>query len=251
MKRNPWLISGSVLVATWMTTGAGWAQSSGTKQGEVHPDVSGPSGSKGGSQSERTGETGVPLPKGSPQSGTVDTGKSGGSSSGTAQSPKGQTINPSANASKGGSQSERTGESGVPLPKGSPQAGTVDMGRSEGSSGMGSSGTMGNRGSMTNVKEVQQALKDKGYDPGPVDGVMGAKTKEALKSFQSASNLPATGSLNAQTADKLGVQSNGAARSGSSSSPSSSGSMRSRDNMKSSDTTQGKDTDQPNQTPAK
>jgi peptidoglycan hydrolase-like protein with peptidoglycan-binding domain len=205
MKRNPWLIPGSVLVATLMTTGAGWAQTSGTSKSDP--------------------------------------------SSGAGQS--GQTIHPSPKGSQGGSQSERTGDSGVPLPKGSAQSGTVDMGKSGGSSGMSSSGAMGNRGSMTNVKEVQQALKDKGYDPGPVDGVMGAKTKEALKSFQNASNLPATGSLNAQTADKLGVQSSSAAGSGSSSSPSSSGSMRSRDNMKSSDTTQGKDTDQPNQTPAK
>jgi len=209
MKRNPWLIPGSVLVATLMTTGAGWAQTSGTSKSDP--------------------------------------------SSGAGQS--GQTIHPSPKGSQGGSQSERTGDSGVPLPKGSAQSGTVDMGKSGGSSGtsssgMSSSGAMGNRGSMTNVKEVQQALKDKGYDPGPVDGVMGAKTKEALKSFQNASNLPATGSLNAQTADKLGVQSS-AAGSGSSSSPSSSGSMRSRDNMKSSDTTKGADTDQPNQTPAK
>ena len=97
MKRNPWLISGSVLVATWMTTGAGWAQTSGTSKSDpssgagqsgqtIHPS---PKGSQGGSQSERTGDSGVPLPKGSAQSGTVDMGKSGGSSSGTAQSPKG------------------------------------------------------------------------------------------------------------------------------------------------------------------
>ena len=70
---------------------------------------------------------------------------------------------------------------------------------------------------------------------------MGAKTKEALKSFQSASNLRATGTLDAQTADKLGIQS------GSSSSRSSS----SRDNMKSSNTTVGKDTNQPNQSSSK
>jgi peptidoglycan hydrolase-like protein with peptidoglycan-binding domain len=106
----------------------------------------------------------------------------------------------------------------------------------------GSSGAMSARGS-TNIKEAQQALKDKGYDPGPVDGVMGMKTKEALKSFQSASNLQTTGTLDAQTAEKLGIQS--------SSSTSRSSSSASRDNMKSSDTTVGKDTDQQNQTPSK
>src|SRR5690349_10295747 len=36
------------------------------------------------------------------------------------------------------------------------------------------------------VKQVQQALKDKGQDPGPVDGKMGPKTQAALTSFQQA-----------------------------------------------------------------
>jgi len=206
MKRNSWLIFGSVVVASLMATGAGWAQ--------------------------------------------TDSGKSG-TSSGT-----GQTIHPSPKGSEGGSRSERSGESGVPLPKGSPQSGTVDMGKSGGTTGSGSSGmsgssgtAMSNRGSGSHIKEVQQALKDKGYDPGPVDGVMGSKTKDALKSFQSASNLSATGTLNSETAEKLGVQSSsssmGSGKSGSSSSKGS-GSMRSNDSRSNSDTTKGKDTDQPN-----
>lgn len=220
MKRNPWLIFGSVVVAGLMSTGAGWAQStdsgkSGSSSGTVHPS---PKGTEGGSRSERSGESSVPLPKGSPQSGTVDMGKSGGT----------------------------TGSSG-----------SSGMSSSSGTSGMsGSSHTAtSNRGSGSHVKEVQQALKDKGYDPGPIDGVMGAKTKEALKSFQSASNLSATGTLNSQTAEKLGVQSSSSS-SGSSSSMGSgksswssskgSGSMRSNDTRSNSDTTKGKDTDQPN-----
>jgi peptidoglycan hydrolase-like protein with peptidoglycan-binding domain len=92
-------------------------------------------------------------------------------------------------------------------------------------------------GNTGNVKEVQEALKDKGHDPGPVDGVMGARTKEALKSFQTASNLQPTGALNAETAQKLGVQA------GSSSSRGSRGSSRS------SDAPSGPD--QPNQAPSK
>lgn len=199
MKRNPLLVTGSLLVAAWMTSGTAMAQSSGT----IHPDAgAGPGASKGGSQSERTGESGVPLPKGSPQSGTVDK-SSGGSSASSAM----------------GNQ------------------------RESGSSPT----TMSNRGSGSNVKEAQQALKDKGFDPGLVDGVAGARTKEAIKSFQSANNLQATGSLDADTRQKLGVQS-GSSASGSSSSG---GSMRSRDNTKSGNTTAGKDTDQPNQTPSK
>ena len=34
------------------------------------------------------------------------------------------------------------------------------------------------------VRQVQQALKDKGHDPGSIDGVMGPKTHAALQSFQ-------------------------------------------------------------------
>ena len=204
MKQNRLLIAGSVLAAAWMTTGTAMAQSS-----------------------------------------------SSGSSSGSAQSTK--EVHPSVNTSKGQSKSERADETGTPLPQGSPYAGTVEKGKSSSANsgmdtstsarGTSSSGRMAHGGSAANVKEAQQALKDKGYDPGPVDGVMGTKTKDAIKSFQSASNLQATGTLDAQTADKLGVHS------GSSSSRSSSSS--STDNMKSSNTTAGKDTDQPNQTPSK
>lgn len=204
MKQNRLLITGScVLVAAWMTSGTAMGQSgsrstSGSAQSskEVHPSVN---TSKGQSQSERADETGAPLPKGSPYSGTVEKGNSSSANSG------------------------------------------MDTGTSQSGRGTSSSGRMARNGSAANIKEAQQALKDKGYDPGAVDGVMGAKTKEALKSFQSASNLKATGTLDAQTAEKLGVQS------GSSSSRFSASS--SRDNTKSS--TVGKDTDQPNQSSSK
>lgn len=44
-----------------------------------------------------------------------------------------------------------------------------------------------------NVAEVQKALKEHGYDPGPVDGDMGPKTRAAVKAFQSAHGLKADG----------------------------------------------------------
>jgi membrane-bound lytic murein transglycosylase B len=40
---------------------------------------------------------------------------------------------------------------------------------------------------------LQQALKDRGYDPGPVDGIIGAGTKRALRAWQQAAGLPADG----------------------------------------------------------
>lgn len=70
-------------------------------------------------------------------------------------------------------------------------------------------------GTTENVRGVQQALKDKGHDPGPVDGVMGRRTADAIKSFQTASKLKPTGSLNAETAEKLGVQTSASQKMGS------------------------------------
>jgi peptidoglycan hydrolase-like protein with peptidoglycan-binding domain len=56
------------------------------------------------------------------------------------------------------------------------------------------------------IKKLQNALKAKGQDPGAVDGIMGEKTRAALKAFQEASGLKVTGKLDDQTAQKLGVE---------------------------------------------
>jgi peptidoglycan hydrolase-like protein with peptidoglycan-binding domain len=56
------------------------------------------------------------------------------------------------------------------------------------------------------IKKVQEALKDKGQDPGAIDGIMGKKTHAALKAFEEANSLKATGRLDNQTAEKLGVE---------------------------------------------
>jgi peptidoglycan hydrolase-like protein with peptidoglycan-binding domain len=60
-------------------------------------------------------------------------------------------------------------------------------------------------GGQQQVKAAQQALKDKGQDPGPIDGVMGPKTQAALKAFQQAEGLTTTGRLDSETMAKLGV----------------------------------------------
>lgn len=57
------------------------------------------------------------------------------------------------------------------------------------------------------IREVQEALKTKGNDPGPIDGRMGSKTGTALKAFQQANGLKATGQMDNQTAEKLGIAS--------------------------------------------
>lgn len=138
MQRNYFSLAAGILTATAIASGGALAQTSGTKQQNpetIRPDISAPGTSTGGTQSQRT-------------------------------------------------------QSGAPLPKGSPFSGTVELGTPN---------------SMQDVKATQQALQQKGYNPGPIDGMMGPRTREALKSFQTASGLETTGTLNAATAEKLGV----------------------------------------------
>lgn len=56
------------------------------------------------------------------------------------------------------------------------------------------------------VRQTQQALKDKGYDPGPVDGVNGPKTQAALRQYQQKENLDEDGRIGPKTMDSLGVK---------------------------------------------
>ena len=59
--------------------------------------------------------------------------------------------------------------------------------------------------SKDDIRNAQQALKDKGTYKGPVDGTMNAETKKALRDFQQKNNLEATGKLNHETMTALGV----------------------------------------------
>jgi peptidoglycan hydrolase-like protein with peptidoglycan-binding domain len=43
------------------------------------------------------------------------------------------------------------------------------------------------------VKDLQEALKALGHDPGPVDGVFGTRTEDAVKAFQQAREIPVDG----------------------------------------------------------
>jgi hypothetical protein len=53
------------------------------------------------------------------------------------------------------------------------------------------------------ILAVQSVLTRLGYDPGSVDGVWGPKTETALRQFQEAVGLPATGRIDQQTAQAL------------------------------------------------
>lgn len=49
----------------------------------------------------------------------------------------------------------------------------------------------GDKGS--NVRTLQQQLKDAGFDPGPIDGIFGPKTEAALRAYQESSGIEVTG----------------------------------------------------------
>ncbi len=53
------------------------------------------------------------------------------------------------------------------------------------------------------VSRAQEELRKLGYDPGPVDGIMGPRTSQALRQYQRDYNLAATGTLNAATRQRL------------------------------------------------
>ncbi|MEN6536240.1 MAG: peptidoglycan-binding domain-containing protein [Bryobacteraceae bacterium] len=59
--------------------------------------------------------------------------------------------------------------------------------------------------SSDDIKTVQKSLNDKGYDAGPVDGVLGSRTREAIRQYQASEKLTINGRLDAETAGKLGV----------------------------------------------
>jgi peptidoglycan hydrolase-like protein with peptidoglycan-binding domain len=58
--------------------------------------------------------------------------------------------------------------------------------------------------SAERVLQVQQALQRKGFDPGPIDGVLGPMTREAVRAFQDRYGMPATGEIDNQTLYALG-----------------------------------------------
>ena len=60
------------------------------------------------------------------------------------------------------------------------------------------------------VKKLQQQLKDKGFDPGHIDGAFGPGTEAALIAFQKSEGLAADGIAGPRTLAKLAGESSGA-----------------------------------------
>jgi len=51
-----------------------------------------------------------------------------------------------------------------------------------------------NSGTYTAMR-VQQGLADSGYDPGPIDGIVGPRTEAAVAAYQRDNSLPITGTI--------------------------------------------------------
>jgi peptidoglycan hydrolase-like protein with peptidoglycan-binding domain len=123
-----------------------------------------------------------------------------------------------------------------------PQSTGSDQPRSgqSGSIGSGSSSSMSGQMSQDQIKKIQQALKDKGHDPGPIDGNMNSRTQEALRAFQKSQNITVTGTLDSSTAAALGVTAPSSSATGAGSSSSGkSGSSRDSSGGSSSGTSTG------------
>jgi peptidoglycan hydrolase-like protein with peptidoglycan-binding domain len=58
--------------------------------------------------------------------------------------------------------------------------------------------------SSERIVQLQQALQRKGFDPGPIDGVLGPMTRNAVRGYQDQYGMPATGEIDNQTLYALG-----------------------------------------------
>jgi peptidoglycan hydrolase-like protein with peptidoglycan-binding domain len=106
--------------------------------------------------------------------------------------------------SPGGNESGASGTTGdLSAPQGEKSSSDVQDPTS------GTSGTMAPAVaalSPEQVRRVQERLVEFGHDPGTVDGVMGEKTRQALRSFQQARGLEPTGEPDGRTLAELGVE---------------------------------------------
>lgn len=59
--------------------------------------------------------------------------------------------------------------------------------------------------SRQQILELQQVLKDQGFEPGPIDGILGSGTRSAIRQFQQTNNLVADGYPGAQVLKVAGI----------------------------------------------
>ena len=59
------------------------------------------------------------------------------------------------------------------------------------------------------TKEIQRGLKRRGYDPGPVDGLLGRRTARAIREFQADNGLYVNGMPSRTVYEMLASEANG------------------------------------------
>ena len=190
MREKLLTLSALAFSGTLALNAAAWSQTTpGGSQGAA--------GQKSGTtpSQPRDSEGGEPVLKGQ--------GRGTAGQSGQAQQGRGAATDQGRQPGAEASKQPRDSEGGQPF--GGSKSTVQGYPESTGSGSAGKS-RMSGRWSRENVKEVQEALRDKGHNPGAIDGVMGSKTQKALRDFQQANNIKATGTLDAETAAALGVE---------------------------------------------
>jgi lipid-binding SYLF domain-containing protein len=64
---------------------------------------------------------------------------------------------------------------------------------------------IGTASSVEDIRLMQIGLKNRGFDPGEINGMISSQTQNAIREFQAANNLPVTGILDDRTQAALGV----------------------------------------------
>jgi len=68
--------------------------------------------------------------------------------------------------------------------------------------------------SKEKTRQIQAALQKEGFNPGPIDGIMGVMTMTALRNYQSHNHLEVTGTLTPETETALNIPESGPATAG-------------------------------------
>lgn len=59
------------------------------------------------------------------------------------------------------------------------------------------------KGFNPRIKEIERALKEEGFNPGPDDGIMDKQTRKAIRNFQKANRLRENGFIDTKTKARL------------------------------------------------
>lgn len=86
--------------------------------------------------------------------------------------------------------------------------------REDESASAGASGGPARPNASPTIREMQRQLNARGFNAGTPDGILGVKTRAALRDFQRSANLAVTGEPNSRTLDALGIKQPIAARAG-------------------------------------